>query len=582
VGTNHRRSDRRRFVREKESGFPYNLCWKTKREETHMDDTTICVEALAEMFYKNLVKVEDMMSHLEYCAAVAQLILRAALIKNIRRFDEELKGKAPKSWRLKDRRKRTIITLAGEITYFRNIYIDEAGCRRYLLDEVLGVTTYMRIAPDAFKWIVCRAADVSYEKAAKSFKERTGAHITRQTVMRCVHRCGRLLEERWEAAQGPLLSVPVVFMEFDGFYVDLQSEAKQKAQPRRTYKEQFKKKSAEMKVWCAYAGKSGAKGKKRRIATVHWASDKKPEDFFSECVARTSGVYDLSEADYLAVAADAAGWCKAHGIEAYVCKSIVVTSHLDTFHVNQKVLRAFSSEEDRSLFLGCLYKKDFDGFFRALGLRMESEPEDTRYERRRELYDYIKGNLDWLSGPSVTRLMREKLIGELACVFGGRAFYGHLVNLLAKRRYKRFLADLERTVARCADDLAYDYRCFYDDAKEAVRMIRLYGPMVGQGTMEGTNSKVYAARLKVWGCAWSERGAIAMMRIRATIASGKEIACPGATGWLTEAEQKRIEGYRRRGWGDVPESIGQGYEPPRASFIPTANIPPSIYPYARG
>jgi hypothetical protein len=536
-----------------------------------MNDTTFCVDALSELFYKNLLETEDFGKHLEYCEFAGQMILRAAFIKNVRRFDDELMGEVPKGWKLVGKSKRTIITLLGEIPYARRIYKDEFGNRRYPLDEVLGIVAYQHIDKDAFLWIVRCANDVSYEKAACAFNERTGAHITRQTVMRCVHRCGELLAKGGDAKGGLPISAEALFVEFDGFWVNLQSETKGPARSRRTYKEQFRKKSMEMKVWVAYAGKSGS----RRIAPFHWASDAAPSDFFSECAERTSAAYDISYADWVITAADAAGWCKAHGIDAFVRDDTVVISRLDTYHVNQKLYRAFSSEEDRSEYLDYLYRKDFDGFFAALDRRMDAEPKDERAEKRRELHDYISNNLDWLKGASLSRRIREMLLDDLACTFSDRKFYSHLKDLLSRRKYRRFLQELEIIADTCLEKHRLGYLGFFKDAQEAIRLIKTYGP-VTLGTMEGTNSKVYAARLKVWGCAWSVRGALAMMRIRATLASGLDLVAPAYDAKLTDREKSRIDAWRARPF-PVAESVGHGYEPPQGSVALSTRMAPAMY-----
>lgn len=536
-----------------------------------MDSTSFCVEALSELFYSNLVKTEDFEKHMQHCSDTGWMIIRAAFIKNIQTYDEVLVGQVPSSWKILDSKKRTLITLMGLITYTRRIYEDEYGCRRYLLDEVLGVTAYKRIEKGAFLWIVYRASDISYAKTARAFFDKTGVQISKQTVKRCVDKAGELLAES-EEQNGALISNPVLFCEFDGFYVNLQSEKKLPKMPRRTYKEQFRKKSREFKVWTAYAGKKGNK----RLFPFHWASDEEPSGFFTECMRRTARVFDLSDVDFLVSASDAATWCKSHGLDAEVYDNdTVVVSRLDVFHVNQRVYRAFSSEDDRSFYLKFLYSKKFAEFFSALEERMDKEPDDERQEKRADLYSYISNNLDWLEGPSLSKLIRDRLISELPAVFGDRGFYSHLHSLLSRRRYKRFIKDLGKIVASCAEHLRYDYECFLEDAKDAMRLIAGFGRM-SLGTMEGTNSKVYAARLKVWGCAWSVKGALAMMRIRAAIASGVKLIAPKFNAWLTDEEKSRIEAFRARAFR-VPEREGRGWEPPQGSIALSTHMAPKLY-----
>jgi hypothetical protein len=536
-----------------------------------MDDTTFCIDALSELFYENLLQTEDLGKHIEHCGVVGQLLLRAALIKNLVRFDDKLTAEVPKDWEIIDCRKRTIITMLGDVTYARRIFKDTWGNTRRLLDEVLGVAPYQHFDPDAFLWIVRMASNVSYEKTARAFNSATGAHITRQSVMRCVHKAGELLSEGGDVGSGLPVSAEALFVEFDGFWVNLQSGAKSPKVPRHTYKEQFRKKSMEFKVWVAWGGKDKERGN-RRIAPFHWASDAKPDGFFAECAARTGLAYALGDTDWLVCASDAAGWCKAHGLDAYVKDGAVVISRLDTYHVNQKLYWAFSSEDDRSAYLGLLYSKDFDTFLTTLSKRMEAEPEDERAERRQELYRYIEGNLDWLEGASLSRRIREMLAQGLRRVFSDRPFLAHLEGLLARRRYKRFLHELEVVAKSCLEHYRAGYVGFFADAADAIRLIKTYGS-VTSGTMEGTNSKVYAARLKVWGCAWSPRGALAMMRIRAVLASGHSLIAPRYDARLTDGEKARIEAWRGRSVR-IAESAGTGWEPPQGSVVLTTLLPP--------
>jgi len=131
-------------------------------------------------------------------------------------------------------------------------------------------------------------------------------------------------------------------------------------------------------------------------------------------------------------------------------------------------------------------------------------------------------------------------------------------------------------VASCDKSLSYDYSCFLKDAKEAISLIRLYG-RTSLGTMEGTNAKVYAARLKVWGCSWSRRGAIAMARIRAHIASGLELIFPVYCGWLTKEERERRDKHNIKSATDIPQATGEGWEPPSGKIILNAHLPGKYY-----
>jgi len=92
------------------------------------------------------------------------------------------------------------------------------------------------------------------------------------------------------------------------------------------------------------------------------------------------------------------------------------------------------------------------------------------------------------------------------------------------------------------------------------------------GTMEGTNAHLYAARMKVWGGAWSKEGASDMARIRAAIFSGETLPHPRRKQDFRNEDRKRRERLRERLlYGFKHEMVrcdGKGYEPPRGHLMP--------------
>jgi len=94
----------------------------------------------------------------------------------------------------------------------------------------------------------------------------------------------------------------------------------------------------------------------------------------------------------------------------------------------------------------------------------------------------------------------------------------------------------------------------------------------GMGTMEGTNAHLYAARMKVWGGAWSIEGASDMARIRATLASGERLPVPRREQTFKEKDRTRrsaILEKERYGFGyEMVRSDGKGYEPRAGHLMP--------------
>jgi hypothetical protein len=129
-----------------------------------------------------------------------------ALRYELEAFDKALVADVPATWRFKEYRRRTIITLAGKVTYLRRVYIEPSGICHALLDEILGIRTRFRLAPDAFLWIAKMASDISYRKTARAFYERTGAKISHWLVMAVVHEEGTLILEDAYCAH---LTIPI-------------------------------------------------------------------------------------------------------------------------------------------------------------------------------------------------------------------------------------------------------------------------------------------------------------------------------------------------------------------------------------
>ena len=98
------------------------------------------------------------------------------------------------------------------------------------------------------------------------------------------------------------------------------------------------------------------------------------------------------------------------------------------------------------------------------------------------------------------------------------------------------------------------------------------------GTMEGTQAHLYAARMKVWGGAWSREGASDMARIRATLASGEALPVPTREQAFRAKDRKRREAIleqRRHGSGyEMVLSDGEGYEPRAGHLMPLSTRQP--------
>ncbi len=98
------------------------------------------------------------------------------------------------------------------------------------------------------------------------------------------------------------------------------------------------------------------------------------------------------------------------------------------------------------------------------------------------------------------------------------------------------------------------------------------------GTMEGTQAHLYAARMKVWGGAWSREGASDMARIRATLASGERLPVPvREAAFRAKDRNRRTAILEKRNYGyayEMVRSDGKGYEPPAGHLMPLSTRQP--------
>lgn len=465
---------------------------------------------LTEFWLPHLIATEDLFAHPEYVDRPSKEIRAEALRLELLAYDDLLAKEVPEGWKFKEYRQRTIITLVGKITCLRRLYLEPSGICHACLDEILGIRTRMKLAPDAFLWIAKMASDVSCRKTARAFYERSGAKISHWLAMACVHVEGELiLEEAHRRAStdkqektGVLpLSSEALFVEFDGIHIPLQKNTHESRKVRWLYEKDGKKHSLELKVGCLYAGKNG---RRARLGCARAAFDAHSSLFWPLFNAHIAAVYDTEVISTVHSSADAAGWCKNNGLDVIATADEAV-HHIDRFRLNREIRRAFGGKASKATrFIDLAYKKRTEEMMRDLQLVINHAKGKDK-GLCLELQGCPRGNLG---------LIKQ----------GG-------------------------------------------------------GPSMG--TMEGTNAHVCGARMKVWGGAWSRKGAAAMAAIRARLASGEELVVPAPDNVLYDDYQiARLARYEekqliRNCTGEYFE--GKGYEPPRGEMVLTAHMPPCLH-----
>ncbi len=141
-----------------------------------MNSTTFAmlVAVAADYFYMALKATEDFDSFLRMVRDGMREAAAEAVAECVERFDREVASRVPRSWSLRGRPSRSVITMFGKVTYARSLYRDEHGRNRYPADEILGIPKRKRLTADVFLWLVARAARVSFRQTARDFFEVSG------------------------------------------------------------------------------------------------------------------------------------------------------------------------------------------------------------------------------------------------------------------------------------------------------------------------------------------------------------------------------------------------------------------------
>ena len=306
-----------------------------------MRNPTTAAAALADLFAPVLAATEDLDSFEGALSSGIRTLAASAMAASMERFDRSLRRQVPPGWRPHEVAPRTLVTLVGEVTYRRTVYVDAHGCRRAWADELLGIRPRARLSACAFLWLARRSAEVSYRKAAAQFEAMGGARVSHVTAMRCAREEGRLLLAA--EPEGPRLSCEGVRVEVDGLWVALQASShRDAALPRFLYEQARRRSSAELKVASAYAAKAPAgNGRKRRVALSLVASAEEPGAFFARVAAQMAASFDLDDVRRVHYGADGGAWCGPERLASLLPPHARILFRLDPFHVMQAICRAF-------------------------------------------------------------------------------------------------------------------------------------------------------------------------------------------------------------------------------------------------
>ncbi|MCH3942557.1 MAG: UPF0236 family protein [Atopobiaceae bacterium] len=283
---------------------------------------------------------------------------RSAYARALEALDDELCRSLPAGTRIRDRRRRTMGTRLGDVTFVRRTCIDSFGNTVVPVDDAIDLPERARVSPALEAEVVWLAAETSYRLASETLARSGASALSAATVEWCVHRAGRACRDEDERLAESLFvdgvrpdgkeEADLLCVESDGTMVNLQHEGDAKR--------------CEIKAMVAYAGKVGGTGPKdrkvRRIRPVSFGCVGTARQMWAQGVAAVGSVYDITKVRTVHSGFDGAGWCE--GDVTFLGFAEDVVGHLDPFHVNRAVARCFDADhaEQRSRALSEVYHGD--------------------------------------------------------------------------------------------------------------------------------------------------------------------------------------------------------------------------------
>ena len=301
-----------------------------------MHDTTSAVACLTSVFL-DLLKTEfpALAQFEDEAIRIGHDAIAKAMGCALEMFDRELCANLSGKTRIHERRRRTLATEVGDVSFSRHICRDEYDCTYVPLDEAIDLPRGMRISPGAFSFLIDAGAEVSYQKAANLLARAGGSIVSARSVMRAMRKTGDACEEADVAlahelyANGVLPEAdaeePEICLEADGTYVSLQEGGK-----------------AEVKALVAYAGKRRQGNRMSRVDPIRFGCVSSPRGFWTQGVAAVGTRFDLSKIEICHTGFDGEAQYKV--AQNYLRAGARIDGNLDPFHVNRYIAACFDGK----------------------------------------------------------------------------------------------------------------------------------------------------------------------------------------------------------------------------------------------
>lgn len=364
--------------------------------------------------------------------------------------DAELCASLPEGTRVHDRRRRTLATRLGDVSFSRRTCLDRYGNPAVPLDDALDLAAGARVSPGLESLLVALAADCSYQRAAGIAAETGSSEVSAACVMGCVHRAGAACREEDERAAESMFADGVVppgreeaeelCVESDGTVVRLQHEGGERL--------------CEIKGMVAYAGKGragrhGTAKKVVRVSPVSFGCVGTPREMWTEGIAAVGSVYDVTKVKRVHSGFDGAGWCS--GGSGYMAFAGEVVGHLDPFHANRAVASCFDREHEDERLEAMMELYDGDAEACAATLEEMAAEGSARAGAVERVAPYLRAHASEIGvpGPSLGTMEAENQhvyksrMASVPCAWG-KAGADSMARIRSRRASGRAVPRLDR------------------------------------------------------------------------------------------------------------------------------------------
>lgn len=283
-------------------------------------------------------------------------------------------------------RKATVKTIYGEVEYSRHMYLDRETKRYvYLLEDQMKMEKIGAVSSNLAKIISEAAAEMPYRKTAELISQTTGQIISSHGAWNVVQQIGKeiskeeeiILSEMEEETTRGETETPIIFMEADGVYLNIQKNRK-------------KAKSQEMKLATVYSGWSedGKKLVNKKVLAGMTGANK----FNTKTEALIQSVFHIDADQIRVLNGDGAAWIS----NTYNPERIF---QLDRFHIVNRIHGGIKRKKIASRILDKIMSGNYESGLQDIETYINSIDDDqhkTDLKNAKDLYRYLSNNIDGL------------------------------------------------------------------------------------------------------------------------------------------------------------------------------------------